>query len=98
MVPTNKYWKMKKEGFSVSTEPEQSPGISPQRQLLPRAPLLIWATSPLLQTGLATYDSLIGSGFLDSTQTTVLPTQYNWDDYCLLQLHASYIFMTGFLD
>lgn len=97
MVPTHENWKMEKGGFSVSAEPEQSPGISPQRQV-PRAPLLFWATLPLLQTGLATRDSPVGSGFLDSTQTTVLPTQYNWDDCCLLQLYASYTFMTGFLD
>lgn len=79
------------KSFSVSTEPEQSSLKSPHRDTP------IKGSTSLISVDIVPSPSWVrdtwltlGFQFLDSTQTTILPTHCNSEDDCLLRLHASY--------
>lgn len=96
IASTNKNWKRKKKnpkGFPVSTEPEQShvktSPACPHRDSPIKAPLLILSCAAPSPNWVGDkWLTLWLLGFLDSTQATILPTHYNWDYYCSLELYT----------
>lgn len=82
---TNKQKKTQK--FPTKPWTGTKPGVSSERGSYQGPRPSFQAARPLCQTGLDVSDSLFGSTFLASTQATILPTHYNGDGYCLLQLY-----------